>query len=415
MVDFQPLRALRFEEARSDPLAQLISPPYDVLSDEQVGELCNRSPCNVIRLEHPTVALASFGGPYAAAARLLSQWTSEGVLGRDGEPRYYLHEQYFAEDGGERCRRVVYGRLRLVSWEAGEVLPHEYTMAGPKEDRLRLLEALNLNTSPLHLLYEDAKGDIAGLLDSFEGTPALAEADVDGQRHVLHAIADEATVEGLGERFAGLRLYMADGHHRYETALHYAGLTSGGARYVLAGLTAGDDRGLSIHATHRLFSGEAPAGLLARLEGDFTVSVTSPAELRQALAGAEVAFGVAGAGPTSLHLLRPHDLGALATRVPERGPGEWRALDVNLLHHAILGPHLGLDPEEPNQPGLSYVHSVDEALEAVASGRVRLAFLLRPVSVEQLFAVSDAGARMPQKSTYFFPKLPAGLVMNPLD
>lgn len=417
MVDFRAFRGLRYTPLGGD-LSDLISPPYDVLSAAQVEALKDGSPYNIIRLEHPVMALAGEREPYEAAASLLNEWQGRGILRRDDAPAFHLHAQTFTEGDHSRQRRVIYGRLKLTSWDDGEVVPHEYTMAGPKEDRLRLLRALNANTSPLYLLYNDSDGDIASLLPSSAGAGQTLTASADAESHALTALVEPDTVQRLQTAFAERRLYMADGHHRYETALaHHNTEGSAETAYVLAGLTASNDPGLSIHATHRLFSGEFdPRALRDAIDRDFELQPVSRAELKELLSGEELALGLGGLdSPSSLVCLRPRNLDSLASRTPGDAPEVSRRLDVSLLQHIVLGDYLGLDPAKPDQAGLVYVHSLDDALDTVANHGARLAFLLRPVSPKQLIEVSDAGARLPQKTTYFSPKLPTGLVMNLLD
>ncbi|HEX5912407.1 MAG TPA: DUF1015 domain-containing protein, partial [Rubrobacter sp.] len=363
MVDFRPFRGLRYGRAAGD-LSHLISPPYDVLTEKQIDDLVDRNPHNIIRLEHPLVALRKEPAPYDAAARLFQSWQTDSTLTRDGAPAFYAHRQQFTENGMTRSRLVLYGRLKLSAWEEGEVLPHEYTMAGPKEDRLALLSTLRANVSPLYLLYDDPDGRITSLVARSEEFGPIGEATADGETHVLRAIQEPVLVESLQRAFQDRSLYMADGHHRYETALAYCRQSAdAAASFVLVGLTAGSDEGLSIHATHRLYSEDFDQERLRRaLDEDFVISETTPASLKQDLAGKDVVFGLAGLdGGTSLLALRPKDVGGLASRLPD-GPEAWRQLDVNLLQHIVLGESLGLDPGQPNQRGLSYVHSVDEAL-----------------------------------------------------
>ncbi|MEX2238678.1 MAG: DUF1015 domain-containing protein [Dehalococcoidia bacterium] len=417
MVDFRPFRGLRYT-AKAGPLSELISPPYDVLSLEQVDQLRARNPANVIQLEHPAVALRREPQPYAAAARKLAEWRDQGLLRRDEAPGYYVYDQHFVEGGDERRRTVIYGRLRLSPWEQGEVLPHEYTMAGPKQDRLQLMEALRANISPLYLLYDDPDGHLTRLVRRAEEFGPVAEAEGTGERHVLRLLNDPVIVGSLEQEFVRKRLYMADGHHRYETAVAFRERhpDEPGAGFAMVGLTAGSDLGLSVHATHRLYSGDVDGReLREKMTGDWAIEAVTEADLLHRLEGPNAVLGVAGLEDReTLYLLRPLHLDELAARVGE-GPEVWRRLDVNLLQHVILGEYLGLDPTEPNQPGLSYVHTAEEAIAAVREGKTELAFLLRPISPRELFAVSDTGVRLPQKSTYFYPKLPTGLVLNPLD
>lgn len=415
MVDFRAFRGLRYT-AKAGDLGDLISPPYDVLSDPQVDALLDRSPYNVIRIEHPLAALRD-GDRYAAAATLFDDWRSRSILQRDDQPAFYLHEQRFEEDGRQRTRHVLYGRLKLSPWDEGEVLPHEYTMAGPKEDRLRLISALRANVSPLYLLYDDSDADIAPLFEEAINKVSADEASADGENHRLWILREESLVNAIQDAFLKRRLYMADGHHRYETALAYHEQAGDQAsRYVLVGLTAASDPGLSIHATHRLYWGDVGRHRARALaERDFVVREVSRERLVTELQGPEVAIGVAGLNsPGSLLVLQPRDLDELSSRVPG-GPEQWRRLDVNLVQHVVLGDYLRLDPLKAEQPGLSYVHSVEEALDAVSNETASLAVLLRPVSPSALVEVSEAGARLPQKTTYFNPKLPTGLVLNLLD
>lgn len=400
------------------PLAELIAPPYDVLSPAQVAELAARNPYNVIRLEHPTVALSETSDPYDHAASLFSSWREAAVLKLDQAPAYYVHEQYFHEDGEDKKRTVIYGRLRLVEWSEGEVLPHEYTMSGPKEDRFELMKALSANISPLYLVYDDPQGHVGKLLNRAEEYGQVADTAIGDERHVLRPILDPVVVETIRSEFARLKLYIADGHHRYETALRYRDWRrehnedAGGADYVMVGLTAGQDVGLSVHATHRLISSEPPADFEASLSAHFEISDVERARLETELAGSRIVFGLVERG--RLRLLRPVDVESLAKKVAPGAAQVWAGLDVNILQRVILGEIVGLDPNEANQPGLSYVHSLEEAVAAVESGAAQVAFLLRPTSISDLFAISDLGLRMPQKSTYFYPKLPTGLLVNPL-
>jgi uncharacterized protein (DUF1015 family) len=290
-------------------------------------------------------------------------------------------------------------------------------MAGPKEDRLRLVSALKANISPLYLLYDDVHGEIASLIGESSDPGQTVEASTDGENHKLTCLTDPDQVRQLEGAFADRTLYMADGHHRYETALAYHEVSGDRAStYVLVGLTDVSDPGLSIHATHRLYSGDVGRHRMRALAGrDFEVREVSPEQLAAELDGPGVAIGIAGLNsPGSLLVMRPRDLDDLALRVPE-GPQQWRRLDVNVVQHVILGDYLRLDPLKADQAGLSYVHSLEEALDAVSGSRADLAVLLRPVSPAELVAVSEAGVRLPQKTTYFNPKLPTGLVMNLLD
>jgi len=418
VADFRPFRALRYDTAVAGDGASLIAPPYDVVSDDDKAELYGRSAYNVSHID-----FGEGDDRYARAGRDLRVWQKRGVLRRDDAPRLYAYDQEFELEGKTLLRRAVFGRLRLEEWEKGVVLPHELTGAAAKADRLLLLRETRVHLSPVFALYRPE--GVPAVEDASLGPPLL-DAVLPGERHTLRPVDPDAAVV-LCSTLAAARLYVADGHHRYETGLSYrderraasASWTGEEAEnFILAALVSVADPGLVVLPTHRLVRLRQRPGL-RRLLAAFALEdagVASDANLKRLMrqlaeAGARgPAFGAIGLEPGRLHLLTPRDAALLVSRLRDTPPALAR-LDVTILERAVL-PALGLE-ESPETIG--YTESHRHAAEAVAAGRCDVAFLLNPTPVEQVLAVAAAGERMPRKSTFFYPKLATGMVMLPLD
>jgi uncharacterized protein (DUF1015 family) len=376
----------------------VLCPPYDVISVDERRALIDRDPHNAVRLELPD--------SYEGATSLLTEWQDAGVLARDERPLIYVYEQRYTVGDGERVARSFFCRLRLEPYGPGSgVRPHEHTLAAPKEDRFRLLEATRVNLSPVLLLYDDAAGGSASahLLDALTGAPPSASAAGPGgvgQR--LWAI-DPATTPAAVELLdlAGRApLTIADGHHRYETALRYRDTsgTPAEADHVLALLYDAHSGGLSLRPWHRVVAGpveqKSSTGRRVRDAHDLLD------QMRLAEAGATRGiFGVwTRAG------------GMLVTIVPD-GSEE---LDVDILS-STLPQMIGATTDELNASGrLTYTSDAREAIAAVESGAAEVCFLVRSTPVESVLQVAAAGGFMPPKSTFFHPKAATGLVFNPL-
>ncbi len=434
MAEVRPFRGLRYRPDIVADLGSVIAPPFDVIDAEQQAELHRRNPYNIVRLELGEVRPDD--GPeenrYTRGAATLREWLRAGVLVKDDSPAFYVYVQEF-ESGGRRLRRTtLFARLRLEPWEAGIVRPHEETMTAPKQDRLELMRHLRANVSPVFMLYRDPERRVQRLL-SADAVP-LAEAETpDGQRHSLFALAGGAVLDGVSGALADVPFYIADGHHRYETALAYrderraqAGDWSGEEpeNFAFVGLTAVEDPGLALLPIHRLVRPPSiPPDLIPRLERLFSVEeVASEGEdgaavsrLMTSLADAGAfgtVIGVLGLQPGRLHLLIPKDPAAARALMPSHSQA-WQALDVNVLEYAVLGEMLGLTGHLPG--AFDYTEDAERAFREVQAGRWPLAFLLNGTRVDQVLAVADAGERMPRKSTFFDPKLGTGLVLNPFD
>ena len=427
MADVRGFRGLRYAASRVGDLSRVVCPPYDVIGPSEAAALRAASPYNAIHLELPEPEPGDTSGTtrYARAAAALAAWRAEGALTRDAEPCLYAIEETFGWEGVTHRRRGVMAAVGLADWEAHVVLPHEHTLAGPKADRLELLRACAANFSPIFMLYPPQPAAEEALWGVLESTTPLAEVQLPDER-VTRVWAAGAVGQALTNALAESPLYIADGHHRYETALRYrnerrAGAASNpatGYEFVMTYLVSMDDAGLLVLPTHRC----APPGPIDKERLDGLLAERFIAE-SQPFAAAGGAPGVAaelarrGAADTALALyrggmvtyLRPRE-DAARFMPPERLPA-WRALDVARLDSLLLRPLLG--PEAAER--LTYTRDAREAVDAVDSGQAAFAVLMNATPPAQIAAVADVGERMPQKSTYFHPKLSSGLVFHVLD
>ena len=431
MADFRPLGALRYDVAVAGEASTLVAPPYDVVSAEQAAEIRARSDFNISRVDYgePSDTDDAVNNRYTRARERLASWLAQGVLTRD-KSALYLYDQDFMVQGRRYRRRAIFGRLRLHEWDEGVVLPHEHTRAAAKADRYQLLSATRVNLSPIMAMYRNPLGrPLAGLR---EAGPPLLSARVGSERHVLRALSPAAAA-AVQDAIAGERLYVADGHHRYETALLYRNERREASKswtgeepenFVLAAIIDVDDPGLVVLPTHRLVKmppGQSGGDLTARLSQLFDVreagNAASQADVEalvhdMASAGREgPAFGAIGLQPERLHLITVRDRAAAEATVPEGHAAAWRRLDVNLLQHALYSALGNLSrPEE-----IEFTEDAGEAAREVLDGKWDVALLLNRTPVSEVLACADAGERMPQKSTYFYPKLGTGIVMYPFD
>jgi uncharacterized protein (DUF1015 family) len=396
VADVAPFRALRYGE-QSEQLGQLLCPPYDVISPEERDRLYGLSPYNFVRIEFPKPD----DDPYAAAAADLSAWRLRGVMKQDTAAAIYVHDHEFLIGKTRVRRRGIYCALRLHRPEEGVVMPHELTFPKAREDRLALLRATRTNTSAIFGVFEDTRGEIAGGISRrIEGTKPTAEAAVGEERHRVWAVGDRLGIGEFRDALAKRRVYIADGHHRYETALAYLAERGAGAPadaaigYVLAYLCAADDPGLRIFATHRVVRGN---GALDRaIDRHFE---RSPIDAG-AIGDIQPGIVVAREGRyEQLQLRADADLAGVRPA--------WRDLPVAQAEELLL--------REVRDSGaeITYEHDTNAALAAAQAGAT--AVLLRAVDPETLRRVADAGERLPQKTTYFYPKVPAGLVVRALD
>jgi len=435
MADVQPLRGIRYNSEVVGNLAQVITPPYDVISVEAQARYYARSPYNIIRLELglDEPGDTTLNNRYTRAASIYAEWRMVAILRQDPTPRYYLYQQTYTHNGQTYTRSSLLARVRLEPWSARIVLPHEHTMAKPKDDRLKLLRACVTNLSPIMSLYDDPQGTIRRLLSSYGVRAEVQITDEANEEHLLHPITDEQQIALIQNFFAKRQLFIADGHHRYETALNYREEVrtmhrkldpEDAANFVLMALTDLDDPGLLVLPTHRLLFGLSEDALnkltnqqLARY---FTIHETGTAGESQetllerlAQAGASTPSIVLSTSEKTW-LLTLND-GGKERMKESRHSAPWNALDVAVTHRLVLEELLGLRAEDMTAgTHIQYTRDAQQALDAVRKGDAQAALLLNATRVRQICDIAEADDRMPQKSTYFYPKLITGLVMNPV-
>jgi uncharacterized protein (DUF1015 family) len=417
MAEIQPLRALHYNLEKTGGLQDVIAPPYDVIDQAQRAELESRSPYNVVRIDLPLGK-----DPYQAAADELAQWRAKGVVVQDEQPALWALEQdYTGPDGQRRTRRGFLARVRVEEYGPGRIRPHERTHPGPKEDRLKLTRVTRANLSPIFSLFSDPAGAAWGALEPATTTAPWGEAtDEDGTADRLWRVTDQGAIEAVTDALADAELLIADGHHRYETARAYAEEVGGEGehRYVLMDLIALQDPGLTVFPTHRLLKGLTPdqrEALATALRRDFEIEELASTD---ALAP-PTDPNVLRLGYIDSHFQRPFMLTlkdqAIADAALHGHAEPYRRLDTAVLEALVLKGALGMSDEDIDHlHQLGYARNANEAIDLVRSGEYDAAFLMAPIPVERVQAIAAAGESMPPKSTYFFPKVPTGLLFNPL-
>ncbi|MFI5006563.1 MAG: DUF1015 domain-containing protein [Solirubrobacterales bacterium] len=407
MAEIQPFPGILYDVAEAE-LPKVLAPPYDVIPPAYQDELYARDPRNIVR-----VVLNRTPGDdgYREAGETFRRWREEGLLAADPEPAVYLLEQAFPAEGRTLRRYGLLARFRAEDPDKRVVLPHEHTRAVAKEDRFKVLVATRANFSPIFMMFPDPESRFVSLVAEAIGQPAaLRYTDDGGVGHRLWRVTDRATTSGFRTLLAARKAYIADGHHRYATALRYRDAHGPEGAWTLGYFTPMGAPGLLVLPYHRILAegptiGEARSKLSRHFD---LAAATDVAGAAHAVAASTRPYAFALAQPGGGALVA-ESKSALEDLLPSDTPRSLRALDTYFLHRAVLGPLLGV-PE----PAVSYVHSLAEAEEAVARGACRLAVLLRGTPVQQIVDVAEASESMPAKSTFFHPKLPSGLVIHPL-
>jgi uncharacterized protein (DUF1015 family) len=431
MPEVSPFRGVRYDVARVGTLSDVVAPPYDVIDNALQDRLYQASPYNVIRLElnRDQPDDVDEGARYARAKATLKDWLRAGILRQEDHPAFYIYEQTFEIDGKRHSRKGLLARVRLEPIGKGKIYPHEQTMAGPKADRLALYRATGFNLSPIFGLYPDLGAIVQRTLEAsqHDHTPLVA-TDHLGVENRLWIVTDQEAHTTLCGLMAGKPVFIADGHHRYETALKYQeDLARSGApfshddpsNFCLMMLVGMSDPGLLILPTHRLlsgFPGLAAAGLIKSLEPEFEIAEVGTGEAgcraawdridksgQQDLLG----FGTIADGRWLLARLRSD--AAMDRLAPKQSP-DWRSLGVSVLQVLVLGELLKNEPK----PSIAYVHSISEVNSAIATRSCDIACLVPPAEMSHVESIASNLETMPAKSTYFYPKLLTGLVLNPI-
>jgi uncharacterized protein (DUF1015 family) len=418
MADVEPLRALHYNLDRTGGLQDVVAPPYDVIDAEQRAKLEARSPYNVVRIDLPVGT-----DPYGSAARLLAAWRDEGVVVQDERPALWAIEQDYTGPHGQIRRRTGFlARVRVEDYGPGRIRPHERTHPGPKEDRLNLTRATKANLSPIFSLYDDPTGTATGVLANATTTAApWGEAtDDDGTVNRVWRIDDAKAITAIHDALANSELLIADGHHRYETARVYAEEIGGEGphRYVLMCLVALEDPGLTVFPTHRLLKDLRPdqhEALANAIRRDFELKRLESTDELVPDYGQPVSMGYIDAHFRQPWMLTLKDQATADAALSDHAE-PYRRLDTAVLEALILKGALGMtDDDIDHLTGLGYARDFDDALRLVQDGDYDAAFFVAATPIEQVRAVAAAGESMPPKSTYFFPKVPTGLLFSPLS
>lgn len=432
MANVRPFRGIRYSAAAGRDVSDLIAPPYDVLDDADKSRLLAKSPYNIVAVDLPHVPPKTLGpdSAYASAAATMQLWLDRGVLVRDARPAFYPYEQSYAHNGKTYARRGLIGLVRLTPFGV-DVIPHERTYPGPIEDRLRLMQTTAAQLSPVFGLFRDPSNEITQLLFAHTSMPD-AIATMDGVTHKLWDVIDAEVDQRVVDLFADKKIYIADGHHRYTTALHYQRLAEqqhGGplpedhpANYAMFVLVGFDDPGLIVLPTHRLLGGIAGwnAEAFVALASKYFEVTPTPYRAEHL---PEVAGMLAGFGPGTMAmfdrasgrvwklLLRDH------ARMKSLEPAQsdaWRRLDVAVLRRLVIDDLIIRQLNNGTDPKLAYTPDASQVAKKLADESLDVAFLLQSTPVTALADLGDHGEVMPQKSTYFYPKPATGLVLNAL-
>ncbi len=434
MAIIKPFRALRYNSG-SVKMDQVVAPPYDIISPAEQEALYGKSPYNIIRIEY---GKEDASVKYQKASEFLNEWLRKQILEKDTKESFYLYETIFKdpESGRIKTRVVIFGLFQVEPFESKVILPHEKTHSGPKEDRFKLLSAIKTNISPVYGLYQDSERTAQELRKKFEKQKPLYEFKFsDGEAHKLWAVSDSSDKTQISKMFSDKQVLIADGHHRYETALRYSQeqaasrkLQAAGSKlqtsslkpeagslqpsdYCLMGLVELEDEGLLIFPIHRQLknikkvSASELSQILSPLFDSRKISETEVKELAQGKI--RDAFAVCFPGESILFKIK--DIQKARAEMPAGKPDIWYRLEVAQVSHLVL-KHLGVD-DKNLEHFLEYTRFSDEALEGVRSKKFDAAVIVPPIEAKVMQAICASGELMPQKSTYFYPKLGSGFLM----
>ncbi|MBE6701769.1 MAG: DUF1015 domain-containing protein [Ruminococcaceae bacterium] len=419
MAQIKPFKALRFTNRAGD-IRDNVCPPYDIISNEERNELISSSENNIIRLELPRG-----DNPYVEAGNTLKKWLDNGVLACDQKDSLYVYEETFVCEGKEYKIHGIICLVKLEEFSKGVVLPHEETLSKAKADRFNLMSETFCNFSQVYSMYIDNEKIIdKEVLEILDKTPDVDFTAKDGITQKLWIESNPERISKIVKAFEGKQLYIADGHHRYETALNFhKSLVEKGeavegdqSGYMMMFLADINDPGLVILPTHRLvkdldeFSEDE---VLEKVSPLFeVVKIDNVSNIKEDLLKANVPTFAFYTGFDYYYSLKLKDTNAVSKVVVDRSDA-YKSLDVTALHTLILEPIFGIDKENmAQQKNLTYTRSIDEAISSVKDGKSQCSFILNATKIHQLKDVALAGDKMPQKSTYFYPKLITGLVMN---
>ncbi len=422
MATIQPFRGIRYNQNKVK-LENVIAPPYDVISPEQQKGFYEKSPHNIIRL-----ILGREEDRYSSAAKTFSEWQQTEILQRDTAPSIYLLVQTFADQNGKTIQRKGFIALcQLEEFEKKIVLPHEKTLSKAKEDRFKLFKATNSNFSQIFSLYSDEKKRIDEFLAPSYHTSPIIDVVFDNVHNQVWNVIDKKVIDAVAKEMSPKQVLIADGHHRYETALAYRDLMKSQNpnhtgkelyNYVMMFFTNLDDEGLVIFPTHRVIHSLSEFNwqtFLAQLKNHFDIQLYPNADLMMKALSTyqQFAYGMVAKDFSKFCVISLKENSSIEPLVGNNLPKEVQELDVVLLHNYILGNLLHISSEaQEKKLNIHYIQKVGDCVDEIASGKSQIAFFVNPTKIEQVRNVAKAGFTMPQKSTFFYPKLVSGFVLN---
>lgn len=424
MAELSPFPGIRYNQDKIEDLSAVICPPYDIITPEEQKAYYDRSEYNVIRLEHGMVLPkdTETNNKHTRAKDTFNQWLTEHILQADPVPSFYIHEHIFTHQNARKKRLGLMTCLRLEPWKNKIVFPHENTVSGIKSDRLQLMRACAANFSPLFGIYEDPGSRVVKLLNERTKRRLIIDIDETGDEHRLWMANEPEFVQRVSHFIAPKSVYIADGHHRYETALAYrderlqanpSSHSDAAFNFVMITLVSFTDPGLVALPVHRLVRGISAKGMAAlknRLETFFEMKSAPLGKINAPEAHGAVST-VLGLEMGKMVFLKPLPNAPLTEAMPQGHSHAYYRLDVSIIQHVIID-HLSL-PEGSGK--VAYTPDAEFARQFVESGDFDLAFILSPIPVKTIKEIAESDDRMPGKSTFFYPKLPTGLVINRLD
>ena len=425
MVDVRPFNGIVYNQ-NSVKMDDVIAPPYDVITDDYRNELLSRSPYNVVKLilAEGSTDVNDPDNRYENARKSFVEWINQNVLVKLEKPTILYLLQKYNTAKGEVTRKGFIARCKIEDFSSKKILPHEYTMGGPKQDRLNLTTACKANFSQIFMVYSDKEKQIENAID-FEQTPFIDVTDDLGVRNIVYKVDDAKTLELISNVMTDKTLLIVDGHHRYETAMNYRNLhpENEDAKYVMSYFTNMEDD-LLIFPTHRIILKDV-GNILEKAQKYFDINEMPftkenkdavKAKFLKAIEDANsqrISFGLFLKNCDSFYILSLREnVDEMLQEVPE----VLRELDLIILHKVLVTKEFGYSAEEQMaQDGILYIKQESEAFEMIDKGEAYASFIMAYPKIEDIHKVSQAGERMPQKSTYFYPKLLSGLVINPLE
>ncbi len=430
MVDISPFKGVLFNQGKTGPLNQVTAPPYDVISLAQQDALYNKNPYNVVRLilEKEFPEDDEKKNRYTRSASTFKRWIEGSILVKDDKPSFYVYSQEYIYEGESVCRVGFFARVRTEDFSLGNICPHEFTLEKAKQDRMNLLKSCRANFSPIFGLFSDPSGKIDAILNQTMKNEPFAVIEENGISNKVWRLNDTVKLSNIVEDFNNKKVLIADGHHRYETALNYHKENKNeveDSAHVMMFLTNLEAQSLTVYPIHRLIKSPKPfneSDFLNKIKNDFFVGPlredVEKNKIQESLDSSEVGdivfyvyFGQ-GRGCLIKIKAKANFISLLEAGEPE----ELQVLDVAQLHTVILKNILNVDTKEPNsQKYVTYKVDMEEAINLVDTGKFDLAFFLNATPVSEVRNLAEKGFRLPQKATFFYPKLLSGLVINKFE